>query len=123
MTIILPHRIAIPNISGHSIQELYVGTWQALYGTSKTFFPVIQILPKLFFSSTDNIKKIGHTMIMGYLILSSSLAAAALGFYLMLTGQGHYFDIGSFLLYVSPYTWAMMGICLCLGLSVLGAAW
>lgn len=51
--------------------------------------------------------------------------ALMIGFfaYLLLTGQGAYFDIGGFLIQVSPYMWGLTGIALCVGLSVLGAAW
>ncbi|CAF1172460.1 unnamed protein product [Adineta steineri] len=40
----------------------------------------------------------------------------------MLTGYGFRFDIGWFLLSISPYQWALVGIALAVSLSVLGAA-
>ncbi|KAH7189278.1 ATP synthase subunit C-domain-containing protein [Fusarium flagelliforme] len=45
------------------------------------------------------------------------------GAYMLFTGSGESFDVGAFLEAVSPYTWASMGIAMCIGLSVVGAAW
>lgn len=43
------------------------------------------------------------------------------GLYLLFTGQGEAFNIGKYLQETSPYFWALTGISLCVGFSVLGA--
>jgi len=42
---------------------------------------------------------------------------------MLFTGSGESFDVGAFIESVSPNAWASFGIALCIGLSVVGAAW
>lgn len=53
----------------------------------------------------------------------SALAVATVASYMLFTGEGEQFDVGHFLETVSPYMWSLIGISLCTGLSIAGAAW
>ena len=42
---------------------------------------------------------------------------------MLFNGEGEAFNVGAFLETINPYTWASLGISLCIGLSVVGSAW
>ncbi|KAJ2713623.1 V-type proton ATPase subunit c'' [Coemansia spiralis] len=54
---------------------------------------------------------------------TTTLLALWAGLYLLLTGRGERFNVGGYLLRISPYMWGLYGISFCIGLSVVGASW
>ena len=55
--------------------------------------------------------------------LTAALASTGELTLTLTSGKGERFNVGAFLEETNPYSWAALGIGLCLGLSVLGAGW
>lgn len=49
------------------------------------------------------------------------LFLVVVGLDLLFTGQGEQFNVGKFLMQTDPYMWGILGMSLCVGLSVVGA--
>jgi len=65
-----------------------------------------------------------YTSYSSYALGIPLVAIAGIALYTLLAGTGeYYFNIGYFLENSSPYAWACIGIGMCIGLSVMGAAW
>lgn len=60
-------------------------------------------------------------LFLGY--FSSPLTHTVTILYLVFSNDGELFNPGQFLLSISPYLFASLGTCLCVGFSVIGAAW
>ncbi|KAI8369251.1 uncharacterized protein BYT42DRAFT_583659 [Radiomyces spectabilis] len=58
-----------------------------------------------------------------YLLGTTVSFLSIVGLYMLLTGTGEAFNVGKLLQETSPYAWALIGMALCIGLSVTGAAW
>ncbi|KAF7714662.1 Uncharacterized protein PECH_008309 [Penicillium ucsense] len=58
-----------------------------------------------------------------YLVGVLTTALVVVGLYMLFQGDGEAFNVGRFLEEVSPYAWANIGIAMCCGCSVVGAAW
>ncbi|KAI8457179.1 V-type H+-transporting ATPase 21kDa proteolipid subunit [Phakopsora pachyrhizi] len=59
-----------------------------------------------------------------YAITSATgLTIGTVALYLLFTGSGEIFNVGAFLEQTSPHVWALLGIALNIGLSVIGAGW
>ncbi|CAI6279240.1 unnamed protein product [Periconia digitata] len=62
-------------------------------------------------------------MSLTYGLGGSTAALGVVGLYMLFNGEGEAFNVGQFLESVNPYTWATLGIAMCIGLSVVGSAW
>ncbi|KAF2645632.1 hypothetical protein P280DRAFT_465432 [Massarina eburnea CBS 473.64] len=62
-------------------------------------------------------------MSLSYGLGGSTAALGVVGLYMLFNGEGEAFNVGQFIETVNPYTWASLGIGLCIGLSVVGSAW
>ncbi|KAF9889545.1 hypothetical protein FE257_007255 [Aspergillus nanangensis] len=58
-----------------------------------------------------------------YPAYGATVSLLVIGGYMLFHGDGEQFNVGQFLESVSPYAWATIGIAMCIGLSVVGAAW
>ncbi|KAJ5610903.1 hypothetical protein N7510_007622 [Penicillium lagena] len=62
-------------------------------------------------------------MVLAYPAGGATMALVVVGLYMLFHGEGEAFNVGRFLEEVSPYAWANIGIAMCIGCSVIGAAW
>jgi len=74
---------------------------------------------------TEPTKRYGTPLGLAYglVVYISMFLLLAMGVYYLITGRGSRFDIGWFLMSMSPYMWALIGVAIAISFSVIGAAW
>ncbi|RUP48756.1 hypothetical protein BC936DRAFT_144052 [Jimgerdemannia flammicorona] len=58
-----------------------------------------------------------------YLTSVTLFSIIVVALYMLFTGSGEEFNVGRVIEETSPYAWALIGMSMCIGLSVVGAAW
>ncbi|CEJ80385.1 Putative Vacuolar ATP synthase 20 kDa proteolipid subunit [[Torrubiella] hemipterigena] len=62
-------------------------------------------------------------MVLTYGLGGAASILSVVALYMLFTGSGEAFNVGAYIESISPFAWADLGIALCVGFSVVGAAW